>query len=604
MTTPLIDPPPGTVVDGWQVSKELGNGGFASVFLGEKNGKHGAIKVARHRETSGDSKQTHARTLRELTAILMLEHPNIVRPQGHGYTTRGNVYLALDYVDGWTLAEWAERKHPTMREIVTVFEKLSGALAYMHARGILHRDLKLSNVLIRKNDGEPVIIDFSCATYIRAENLTDGGLPPGTDRYRAPEQFRFLDEHKDEHRAHYAFQVADEIFALGVMLHELLTDPRPTEFRARFNLNDARLTAPPARLVNARVPEALSGLVESMLSRNPTRRPVDTEALRRELSDLRADPLADYDLPPHPPSEQRQVEPMHEGHPAALSRQPLAAPLKRHVAFQERPPRRMWRRAGVAGVVALAVVAGLWSYASKHRAPAVEQLAPLPRSSGSNGSAPPVTAPPAMSLPNSSPMLPPGPAIDAAQKEGSALKTPAPEVPPQGRTHRQTKKPAAVVECASLSLVAALAAGCPSAQIRPESFTCPAGAERAMRENLRWSVSDRFTLVLDDRYTEGENIWFTAGGEIVGIVPKSSSGVRQREVAPPGTRFYGRAYYLSDKMGRADGPALVIRYDRVKLPGQDEQPVCFVVESPADAFKDGKVKSGNRGGGFVVDRWP
>ncbi|CAM4513270.1 non-specific serine/threonine protein kinase [Corallococcus exiguus] len=241
MSATLLHPPPGTLIDGWQVSKSLGDGGFAFVFLGEKNGRHRAIKVAQHRESSGDLKQTHARTLRELTALLMLDHPNIVRPQGYGVAESGNLYLALDYVDGWTLAEWAERKHPTVREVLEVFVKLAGALAYMHGRGILHRDLKLSNVLIRRSDGEPVVIDFSCATYTRAEDLTDGGLPPGTDRYRAPEQFKFLREHKDEHRARYAFQVADEIFAVGVMLHELLTDPRPTEFRPRFDLNNPAL---------------------------------------------------------------------------------------------------------------------------------------------------------------------------------------------------------------------------------------------------------------------------------------------------------------------------------------------------------------------------
>ncbi|WP_415829635.1 serine/threonine protein kinase, partial [Corallococcus exiguus] len=370
MTATPTGTPPATLIDGWQISKELGNGGFAFVFLGEKNGKRNALKVARHREASGDPKQTHARTLRELTALLMLNHPNIVRTQGHGYTETGNAYLALDYVEGWTLAEWAERKHPTIREVLSVFEKLAGALSYMHRRGILHRDLKLLNVLIRKSDGAPVIIDFSCATYPLAEDLTDEGLPPGTNRYRAPEQFQFLHEHKDEHRARYAFQVADEIFAVGVMLHELLTDPRPSEFRVRFDLNGSFSKPPPPRLVNARVPEALSDLVESILSRDPSRRPVDTEALRRELAELQTDPVADYDVPAHPPSEQRQMGAAHAEFPAALAMQP--PPLKQRVAVLERPRGQAWWLAGVAGVVAIAVAAGLWSYSGEVRAPAAE----------------------------------------------------------------------------------------------------------------------------------------------------------------------------------------------------------------------------------------
>ncbi|NNC19860.1 protein kinase [Corallococcus exiguus] len=602
MSATLLHVPPGSLIDGWQVAKALGDGGFAFVFLGEKNGRHRAIKMAQHRESSGDFKQTHARTLRELTALLMLDHPNIVRPQGHGLAESGNLYLALDYVDGWTLAEWAERKHPTVREILGVFEKISGALSYMHGRGILHRDLKLSNVLIRKSDGEPVIIDFSCATYTLAEDLTDGGLPPGTDRYRAPEQFKFLREHKDEHRVRYAFQVADEIFAVGVMLHELLTDPRPTEFRPRFDLNSLALPPPPPRLVNARVPAELSDLVESVLARDPKKRPVDTEALRRELADLRAARSAEYDVPAHPPAEQRHGGPV----PTALAMPSTPQSLKRHVAMLERPRRTGRWLAGIACIVALVMASVLWrSSRSVPGGPAGSRVTAAPRPPpATTHSAPPTTTPPAMTPAGLSSVTVPGPAVAAAPKEGSALKTPAPEASSPGRAPRMPKKSVAAVECASLSLVAALAAGCPGAQIRPEAFTCPDGAYETMREQLHWRGADQFSLQLDERQAPWGLVWFTAGAEVVGIVPKGINIDRQKAVAPVGTRFYGKAYYLSDKMGRADGETLVIRYDRVKLPGQEEYPICFVVETTAEEFKDGKVKASNRGGGFVVDRWP
>jgi eukaryotic-like serine/threonine-protein kinase len=602
MSATLLHVPPGTLIDGWQVSKPLGDGGFAFVFLGEKNGRHRAIKVAQHRESSGDPKQTHARTLRELTALLMLDHPHIVRPQGYGLAESGNLYLALDYVDGWTLAEWAERKHPTVREILGVFEKIAGALAYMHRRGILHRDLKLSNVLVRKSDGEPVIIDFSCATYTFAEGLTDGGLPPGTDRYRAPEQFKFLREHKDEHRARYAFQVADEIFAVGVMLHELLTDPRPTEFRPRFDLNSPALPPPPPRLANARVPAALSDLVETILARDPKGRPVDTEALRRELADLRAERSAEYDVPAHPPAEQRHGGPT----PGALAMPPTPQSFKRHVTMMKRPLRAGGWLAGVVCIVALVMAAALWrSSGSAPGGPAGSHDATAPRSPpATTQSAPPQTPPPAMTPVGPSSVTVPGPVIATAPKEGSALKNPAPEASPPGRAPRMPKKSVAAVECASLSLVAALAVGCPGAQIRPESFTCPVGADEAMREQLHWRDGDSFILQLDDRQSGWDEVWFTAGAEVVGVVPKGVNDDRQAAVAPRGTRFYGKAYYLSDKMGRVDGPALVVRYDRVKLPGQEEQPICFVVENEAVAFKDGRVKGVNRGSGYVVHRWP
>ena len=360
MISNLVRLPSGTVIDGWHVVKELGNGGFAVVYLVEKNGKPHALKLARHRDASGDEKKTHARVLREVAILLTLSHPNIVSPRGYGYAETGNVFLVLDYVDGWTLGEWKERKHPTAREILSVFVKIASALAYMHERGVLHRDLKLSNVLIRKSDGEPVIIDFSCATYTQADDLTDSGLPPGTDRFRAPEQFRFLNGHKDEHRARYAFKVADDIFAVGAMLYELLTDARPTEHRDRFTLNNPIAAPPPARVLNARVPDALSDLVENILSRDPERRPVDTEVLGRELSELLEQPGADYRVPVHPPSEQRQGEPA-EGE-ASLPMEPTSKPH----------PRKLGTLAAGAAAVFLAAVVALWCFAGTVPAPPAE----------------------------------------------------------------------------------------------------------------------------------------------------------------------------------------------------------------------------------------
>ncbi|RJS14603.1 serine/threonine protein kinase [Corallococcus sp. H22C18031201] len=583
-------------IDGWRVLKELGNGGFAVVVLGEKNGRRAAIKLARHREESGDEKQTHARVLREVTALLLLDHPNIVKHQGYGYTERGGLYLVLEYVEGWTLAEWLERKHPTIREILQAFESLASAMSYMHGRGILHRDLKLLNVLIRKSDGQPVIIDFSCATHGAAEDLTDEGLPPGTDRYRAPEQFRWLREHRDEHRARYAYQVADEIFALGVMLYELLTDPRPTKVDVRFGVNSPVASPPPARALNARVPEALSDLVECILSRDPTKRPVDTEVLRRELGELLADPADAYLSPAHPPSHQLQGEKGGAGEVA-----PLALPVD---SLRPRAARSKVRALleGIVVALVLAVLvggAGAWLQSGKQASsppperPQMASPAPI--------SGPPRSPPPAMSI---EPIPQSGPAAgQGQQKEGPTVKTPSEVATDRRGARAQPTRSAALAECATMTLVAALAAGCPGAQIRPESFTCPAGAQDAMREDLHWPEGENFVLTLDATHDPDSDVWFVAGGDVVGIVPKGVPAP-QRALAPPGTRFFGKAYFLSDKMGRSEGPALVIRYDRVKLPGQDERPVCFVAERPAKEYTDGRVRARNVGSGDVVSRWP
>jgi len=597
MTSNLIRLPTGAVIDGWHVVKELGNGGFAVVYLVEDNDKPYALKLARHREASGDERQTHRRILRELSIITSLNHPNIVRHHGSGHTEIGNVYLVLEYVDGWTLAEWKERKHPTAHEILRVFVKIASALAYMHERGILHRDLKPANILIRKSDGEPVIIDFSVATCPHADDLTDGGLPPGTERYRAPEQFSFLQEQRDEHRARYAFKVADEIFAVGAMLYELLTDPRPTDHRARSPLNDLAIPPPPASEVNPRVPEAFSDFVESILARDPKRRPVDTVALQRELEDLLADPGADYAAPVHPPSEQRQAE--HSGGTVPVTPEPARKPR----------PRKMGAlTAGAAAAVLVAVVA-LWNVPQEVPAPPTETHPAAGSVAASAPSASPKTVSPDMSA--SAPIVPrdagssPA-AVAAVQEEGSTVKTQPPEAPKPARSGRGQKAPPLPDVCKALPLVAALAAGCPGVQVRPEPFSCPSGALEAMREELGWNVDgERFSILIDDRHDGFADVWLSVGADVVGVVPKGVTDRRNLQVAPPGTRFLGGKVYIIPEKQRDGSPGrVVVKYDRVKVPGKDELPVCFVVEGRAEAVKDTAAKTINGTAGRPVSEWP
>jgi serine/threonine protein kinase len=612
MTGTLTRLPSGLVIDGWRVVEMLGDGGFAVVYLVEKNGQRRALKVARHREASGDDKQTHDRVKRELTVLLMLNeqggHPNIVRCCGHGYAETGNLYLVLDYVDGWTLDEWKVKKHPSFREILRVIGKVCAALAYMHGLGILHRDLKLSNVVIRKSDGEPIVIDFSCATYTQAKALTEGGFPPGTDRFRPPEQFELVPHYKEEHRARYAFQVAGEIFTVGAMLYELLTDPRPTEDRARETLNSPVAMPTPARTRNPRVPAPLSELVDDMLARDPAKRPVDFGAVGREVAELEADPLADYDALAHPPSEQRQPKPPDAEKPAVLD--PASKPsvskwdaLRGRVIDRVRRSGKVLATSAGAAVVLAAVVALWFGSREAPMPPAEPQVADRPTLPSAVPSAPPPTGAPDMSPPAPAPVVGTGPASAPVQKEGSTVTTPPTEAPSQARTPRGQKPPSPSL-CKSLLPAAAILAGCTGVPVRPEPFTCPEGAQRAMREQLGWHGFERFSLVVDDRHDQWGEVWLRPGDTIVGVVPK---GVipRQKEVAPPGTRFLGGKVYVSPEKTASGKPgSVIVKYERVKLPNREELPVCFIVEVSADELKDGAAKMSNDSIGESVDYWP
>ncbi|HEX5753612.1 MAG TPA: protein kinase [Archangium sp.] len=626
--------PAGTMIDGWKVVRALGSGGFGAVLLVEKDGKPFALKFALHREASCDDKRTHARTLRELAILLTMDHPNVIKPHGYGKypdARKGNVFVVLDYVEGWTLAQWVERKHPTAKEIIRVFRKIAAALAYLHARGVLHRDLKLSNVLIRKSDGEPIIIDFGCAIHAHSEELTDVPIPPGTPRYQPPQVFRFARENKNKPGARYPFQVADELFALGVMLYEVLTEPRPTEEDGKPVLNSLREMPASPRVKNPRVPEALSDLVMDLLEREPEDRPESAEAVERELAELEEHKGQEYAAPIHPPSEQRA--PPEDANLLQLpktERRGLAARLALHVgALASRVLR--WRKGlAIGGAVAAAVLAAalaFWPFQGEEHTPPAETRAPVVASAPS---ASPTTlpAPPAVpdsragTAPNAS-TPPTGQAVDSAsavpaavQKEGSTVTTEKPDASKQPPTARAQKpqRGAHTAEllawCKSFAIVgtvAAVAAGCPGAQVRPEPFECPAGAWELMDEKWKWG-DDGVSVLLDDRYKAVGDSWLRSGPVVGVTLPDQTQQTRSKKPVPVGTRFIGHLWVVPEPSRSGKPGYVVVRYDRVEFPNGDKAPVCLLAGGdrtlPVEELKDGTGRvTGMEGRARPVYRW-
>lgn len=586
---------PGTLVEGWQIIRALRTGGFGAVHHAEQHGREFALKVALHREQSGDTGKTHARALRELAILLTLDHPHIVKPRGYGYLPDGRVYCVLEYVDGWTLGDWKERTFPTFREIARVFAQIAAAVAYMHSRGVLHRDLKLSNVMIRRN-GEPVIIDLGCATYANAEELTTTPLPPGTERYRAPEAREFLYKQGRQRGARYPFKVADELFAVGVMLYELLTEPLPAKDKARPDFADPLTNLPSPRDVNPRVPEALSALVEDLLAQDPAQRPEDFEALRRRLAELAHHPGPEYATEAHPPSAQRQPPPGNDGGQAAGVaagkqgwRQVLALDDKQasllRGRFQPRAlvgrvaaARQHWRKPlALASIMATVAVVATWLARGAHPTPA---LPPAP----SETTAPTVPASPALPPVKSPPVSAPTPALGqdpspaapaTAPKEGSTVKPTPPDALESPRTARAPRTaptpsdPGFPAWCKTLPVAVALAHGCASVPTKAEPFECPPGAQEAMFDTLGWKR--RLRIRFDERGPSRGVFTYTLGAPITGVVPQD---VNQPE-APPGTLFYGRVYQFVGK-GETHLGAVYFIYDHVEIPGKGKFPVCAV----------------------------
>jgi len=625
--------PAGTLIDGWKVVRPLGGGGFGAVSLVEKDGDLFAMKFALHREASRDDKRTHARTLRELAILLTMDHPNIIKPRGYGQypnARKGNVFVVMEYVEGWTLAQWVERKHPTAKEIIRVFRKIASALAYLHARGVLHRDLKLSNVLIRKSDGEPIIIDFGCAIHAHSEELTDFPIPPGTPRYHPPQVFRFARENKNKPGARYPFQVADELFALGVMLYEVLTEPRPTEEDGKAVLNSLREVPASPHVKNPRVPEALSALAMDLLEREPEDRPESAEAVERELAELEEHKGQEYAAPVHPPSEQRA--PPEEGNLIQLpktERRGVAARLALHAgALVSRVLR--WRKAlavgGAAAAVVLAAALALWPSRGEQHAPPPEPRAPVAAPAPSAGPTAPPASPavldsrtgtaPIASTPPAGQAVDPTPSAPAAvQKEGSTVTTEKPDASKQAPTARAQKPQRSghtaefLAWCKSFAIVgtvAAVAAACPGAQVRPEPFECPAGAWELMDEKWKWD-QDGIRVLLDDRYKQLGDSWLQSG-PVVGVSLQETQQTRSKKPVPVGTRFIGHLWVVPEPSMDGKPGHVVVRYDRVEFPNGDKAPVCLLAGGdrtlPVEELKDGTGRvTGMTGRAFPVYRW-
>jgi hypothetical protein len=609
---------PGTLLDGWQIVRPLRTGGFGAVHHAQQQGKAFAVKVALHREQSGDVGKTHARTLLETSLLLTLDHPNIIKPRGFGYLPDGRAYCVLEYVEGWTLGDWKERTFPTFRELARVCATIAGAIEYMHARPrkVFHRDLKLSNVMISSSTGEPVIIDLGAATYENAEELTTTPLPPGTDRYRSPEAWDFYYQQRHNPGARYPFKVTDELFAMGVMLYELLTAPLPAKEPPRLDFASLRA----AREVNPRVPEAWSALVEDLLAHDPAQRPVNFEALRRRLEELANHPGPEHAAEVHAPSAQRQPPPVHGARGKQGWRKVLALADKQAARLRGRlQPRALvagvpgsrpqWRKplafAGMVAAVVTAAAAAAWLTHGERSAPA---SAPAPASvpPPKVATAPAVPTAPALPPVKSLPVSAPAPAT--APKEGSTVKPKPPDAPKSPRAARALKAapapndPGFPAWCKALPLALAMATeGCASIRIKAEPFECPPGAKEAM-EKLGWMRDGigraELSVRLDER-APGRGAWtFTLGAPVTGVMDYADMGA-----VPAGSLLHGTAYKTDALPGAPLGELRMI-YDHVEIPGKGKFPVCVVSGGTAILeLKDNKATAQANLTALAVSRW-
>jgi tetratricopeptide (TPR) repeat protein len=282
----------GETIGRYRILERLGSGGMGEVYLAEDVRLHRSVALKTLRDDVQADEAAKARLLREARAAAALTHPGIAVVYEIDEVDReaGPVrFIAMEYVAGETLAEHARRQPPSLDSALDVVDRLAEALGEAHARGIVHRDVKPSNVMVTP-DGRLKILDFGLAkqhvfgnpdgtTWSRDAAHSGAGALLGTLAYMAPEQARGRE-----------VDARADVYSLGALLHELVTGEPAFAGDNVVQILDAILHRPPpplaAREDDARLPQ-VEVLVQGMLAKEAGLRPGSMKEVREQIAALR-----------------------------------------------------------------------------------------------------------------------------------------------------------------------------------------------------------------------------------------------------------------------------------------------------------------------------
>jgi len=265
------DPLVGQVIAGkYRIEKLIGVGGMGAVYRATQLAVERPVALKVLRQVAGVSEhQLTERFKREAHATSRLHHPNTVQVIDFG-EENGLLYLVLELLEGAPLLRVIQREAPLAPErVATIGKQIAKSLAEAHEQGIVHRDLKPDNVFICNYHGDPdftKVMDFGIARIVTTDvAMTRTGMMIGTPKYMAPEQAM----------AKKVGPTAD-LYALGVILFEMLTGVPPFSGDSGMALALAHINEPPPPLMLPGYPEPLAeawrGLVGSLLMKNPDKR--------------------------------------------------------------------------------------------------------------------------------------------------------------------------------------------------------------------------------------------------------------------------------------------------------------------------------------------
>jgi DNA-binding SARP family transcriptional activator len=265
----------GADLNGWHIERELGRGGTATVYVARdaKHGRNVALKALKVELSLSIGVE---RFLREIQIMAQLAHPHIL-PLIDSGSANGVLYLVTPFIAGESLRARLERERRLpIADALTIAREIASALDYAHRHGVIHRDVKPENILLQ--DGQALVADFGVARAVRLAGgpALSAGLIPGTPSYMSPEQ-----------ASGEVVDARSDVYALGVMLYEMLTGDPPHIASDALTLIAKLQSAPipPVRTVRPDVAPRVSHVLERALAKSPENRFASIGAFGLALAD-------------------------------------------------------------------------------------------------------------------------------------------------------------------------------------------------------------------------------------------------------------------------------------------------------------------------------
>jgi len=236
---------------GYVLQRQLGSGGMATVYLAQ-DAKHGRLVALKVLHSDLAASLGPERFRREIGLAARLQHPHILSVYDSGETSTGHLWFTMPYVEGESLRDRLRRERQLpVDEALRITREVAQTLDYAHRRGIVHRDIKPENIIIT-DENVAKIVDFGLAKLMEQTSLREDFA--GTIDYMAPEQI------------HGASDSRTDLWALGVMLYEMLTGSRPFRGREESEIMQAILENPVPAIAD--VPAEVRELITKALDKS------------------------------------------------------------------------------------------------------------------------------------------------------------------------------------------------------------------------------------------------------------------------------------------------------------------------------------------------